>query len=852
MAEAIAALGLAANILQTVEYGGAFVTTAWRIYSSQADANLVKDFDQLRYLTQDFRGILGSLEQSASGVSSTTGLRDRDRDLLRLVANSQRVTEEILDSLDKIGDSTRWKLKKHKAILAAFKLTWNQGHIMKLQSNLEHVRSQLTLHLAHSLRCVTFSRISAIDKSIEINFLVLASGDLLFGKVDAAASRETQEKILRKIAHSVEHLNVRFDQALDLGLGTASVDFVANRIGAERHRNVGESLKLEILSTIYDPSRDDKILEPSTFEIPLARTKTLKERLLSTLAYPDMLVREQSVAKAHEKTFHWIFQSEKQQDRPWASFCQWLEAPDKQLYWITGKAGSGKSTLMRFISQPPATADFSSQPGSPNSEPRCSAFLRRWAGCQPLLVVSFYFWAVGSPMQRSKEGLLRALLHGLLRQVEPAMLASIAPESWEALCLFDENPRPYSEDLLHTTLFRALEFLSASNKICIFIDGLDEFEGEQGDLLGALRDALNAHPIKLCVSSRPWQVFEDAFQDKPSLRLQDLTLADIKAYAHSHLHPDPAFALLRTLEESFADNLVNNIAMKADGVFLWVHLVVASLQKGIKAGDRVSDLQRRLDLLPPDLEALFERMLDDLDPEYLDHAMHYFQLMEASLSILPPNVMVFSYADEEDEAFGAKFPTLPVDTRTFESTRDFMKKRLNSRCMGLLELAEQSEASEGVFVDVSRSRVKYLHRTVRDYIANAKVQEKLNHRARRADHQRFDLHLRLCSAELAFCKTSPIHTALDGERTPMLPDINDSNDPSSNWELTLAAYMIENRKEVWEQVVKLMIKHGAPIRRRHIYKAIRIARSVSTGIPDGDEAICASLEHDLNLMKKEA
>lgn len=154
MAEAIAALGLAANILQTVEYGGVFVTTAWKIYSSQADANLVKDFDQLRYLTQDLRGILDSLKQSSSGFPSTAGLRSRDHDLLRLVAESQRITEEILCSLDKIGDLNKWKFKKHKAILAAFKLTWNQGHIKKLQTKLDHVRSQLTLHLVHSLRCV--------------------------------------------------------------------------------------------------------------------------------------------------------------------------------------------------------------------------------------------------------------------------------------------------------------------------------------------------------------------------------------------------------------------------------------------------------------------------------------------------------------------------------------------------------------------------------------------------------------------------------------------------------------------------------------------------------------------------
>lgn len=757
------------------------------------------------------------------------------------------------------------------------------------------------------------------------------------------------------------------------------------------------------------------------------------------MACPDILFREQSVVKAHEKTFQWIFEEE-QQDLPWESFCQWLETPDKQLYWITGKAGSGKSTLMRYISQPPASGNSSNQPEGQENLPRCSPFLRRWAGSQPLLIASFYFWAVGSPMQRSKEGMLRTLLHELLKEAEPEMIATIAPESWEALCLFDKDPRLYSEDLLQKMLDRALQRLSKDNeicyKICIFIDGLDEFKGEHSDLVGFLRDAVRAFPIKLCISSRPWQVFEDAFQDTPSLKLEDLTLTDITAYIHSHLHPDPAFALLRTLEPSFADNLIDNIAAKADGVFLWVNLVVASLQKGIKAGDPVLDLQRRLDQLPQDLEGLFGRILDDLDPEYFDHAVQYFQLMEASLQVAPPNVMVFAFADEEDKSFGVDFPVGTMDKRIYETTRDVLKKRLNSRCMGLLEIAEQSAESKGVFVDASRSSVKYLHRTVRDYIARVDVQEKLSIRANRALHQTFDPDLRLCSAQLAFCKCSDVLIAPDAGHTPVFPDMSDNivkatfrslsaclhhasevqdaglphmvrlldtlegvcsqfftnyrccnqhfvlvspgryrlargldryerayerreyaftslviqhhvveymrakvrqrphrvaflstnvktkirpifqktilgrekgkysdpnagaalqldgqlhdavvttlpcpatvqlllergadpqythkgralKEPGSYWELALAAYIIVYRENpsqeyVWEQVVRQMVRHGAPVRRSVVHKALRIAQGVrSAGGEDWSEALCDAVETNLKLMKRE-
>lgn len=593
---------------------------------------------------------------------------------------------------------------------------------------------------------------------------------------DAAASRETQDKILEKIAHDTDHLNNRIDQALGPGLGTACIGFITKKLGEERRRDVGESLKSAILGKIYEPESDSSATEPRMFEIPSGKRQSLKEKLLSKMAYPDIHIREQSVAKAHEKTFQWIFEEDKQQGVPWASFCEWLEAPDKKLYWITGKAGSGKSTLMKYVSQLPASNDSSGQPEDPGNQPRCLPFLERGAESKPPLIASFYFWAVGSPMQRSKEGMLRTLLHELLKQAEPEMIATIAPESWEALCLFDEDPRPYPEDLLQRMLSSALERLSDENEISIFIDGLDEFKGEHSDLVEFFRDILSKHPIKLCVSSRPWQLFEDAFHDKPSLKLEDFTLADITAYIESQLHPDPAFALLRTQEPSFADCLVSSIAAKADGVFLWVNLVVASLQKGIKAGDRVLDLQRRLGQLPQDLEGLFGRILDDLDPEYLDHATQYFQLMEASLSVTPPNIMVFAYADEEDETFGVDFPIVPMDKTIFEVTTAVLKKRLNSRCMGLLEITEQSEEPEDVFIDASRSRVTYLHRTVRDYLARADVQETLRLRSRKGlgPHQSFDPHLRLCSAQLAFCKSSHLRIEPDDRYAPVVPDMGDT------------------------------------------------------------------------------
>lgn len=40
----------------------------------------------------------------------------------------------------------------------------------------------------------------------------------------------------------------------------------------------------------------------------------------------------------------------------WNDFVAWLEEGDG-LYWIAGKAGSGKSTLMKYIASHPSTGN---------------------------------------------------------------------------------------------------------------------------------------------------------------------------------------------------------------------------------------------------------------------------------------------------------------------------------------------------------------------------------------------------------------------------------------------------------------------------------------------------------------
>lgn len=92
--------------------------------------------------------------------------------------------------------------------------------------------------------------------------------------------------------------------------------------------------------------------------------------------------------------------------------------------------------------------------------------------------------------------------------------------------------------------------------------------------------------------------------------VQDLTFSDIYKYSSTQI--EMALKNLNQSEfygEEFSGSIAIEIASRAEGVFLWVKLVIESLIKGIERGDGVAQLHRQLDLLPTDLEPLYFNLL---------------------------------------------------------------------------------------------------------------------------------------------------------------------------------------------------------------------------------------------------
>ena len=145
--------------------------------------------------------------------------------------------------------------------------------------------------------------------------------------------------------------------------------------------------------------------------IPFAIGKTYAiEAIIASLKFPGMNDRYEAVVEAHAQTFSWIFSVEESDDQRWDSFTTWLESGE-DLYWINGKAASGKSTLMRYIFCHKATRNH----------------LKTWADYRQLIIPKFYFWSLGLPIQKSQIGLFRSLLYQIFH-ADPDLVDEVLPQ----------------------------------------------------------------------------------------------------------------------------------------------------------------------------------------------------------------------------------------------------------------------------------------------------------------------------------------------------------------------------------------------------------------------------------------
>lgn len=491
--------------------------------------------------------------------------------------------------------------------------------------------------------------------------------------------------------------------------------------------------KQQVLASLNETYSEKKRAEDSA-QLPAVNMKdnletgdveSFSQRLLLQLQFREMDYRYDKISDAHAKTFEWIFRPP--ESPIWSNFVEWL-TNNESLYWITGKPAAGKSTLLKFVYK----------------DSRTQALLRKWAADKKLIVSSFYFWHAGATMQMSQEGFARTLLHSALQQA-PDLIPAVFPNRLETYVLFGHKTAwaaPWTWKELVTAFRSLIKEAGKTMRLFFLVDGLDEFNGNHDELVELVQSFLDPN-VKICVSSRPWNVFEDGFRQRPSLRVEDLTSQDIRHYVRARFLANPGFTQLHMLDPEFADRLIENVTQKSKGVFLWVSLVTDSLLEGLRDGERLTDLEQRLDSLPQDLESLFWAVLSNLNPQQKARTSQILQILRSSLD--PMTLLMMSFADEEDPEHALKIPVATIPLQQATARAEIMRRRLNGCCKGLIE------ASRGCTSYLPDAEIGYLHRTVKDYFDRPEVWTEFV----AMTGPKFYPDVRLCNAQLAMFKISP-------------------------------------------------------------------------------------------------
>jgi hypothetical protein len=286
---------------------------------------------------------------------------------------------------------------------------------------------------------------------------------------------------------------------------------------------------------------------------------------LKSLADAGMYQRLDQIKVAHPHTFEWIFTD------PSAGFDKWLRGTEG-LFWIKGKPGSGKSTLMKYVL------------GNKRTREALSSRTEL-----PLLAMpAFFFYDRGHlESQKSFQGLLRSIIYQILSEI-PALIKVVGDVFRHAIDR--EGHCAWTDADLERALTRIIEQKEIRGCICLFIDALDEYNGDHTGVTRFLKNLVQTSPeqklqIRACASSRPWNVFQTMLGDLSGLAIHDWTKDDIALFVTSRLEET---------KRDDASELFRGITDRAEGVFLWVKLVTDELSQDLINGEPMNDILSKL------------------------------------------------------------------------------------------------------------------------------------------------------------------------------------------------------------------------------------------------------------------
>lgn len=242
----------------------------------------------------------------------------------------------------------------------------------------------------------------------------------------------------------------------------------------------------------------------------------------------------------------------------------------------------------------------------------------------------------------------------------------------------------------------------------IWIDALDECaEYEVRKMVSFFEDLADLADnrdidLKICFASRHYPSVTSRKGVDVVLELQQDHEKDLSRYIEAKLDIGPA-----QMEEVKVE-----LIRKCSGIFLWVVLVVDMLNREYAMG-RVLTLRKRLDEIPSDLHAVYEKVLTN-DEGDSDDIVIVFQLLLGANQPLQPAELLAAFQR-------AKEPQTPLqlwDAEKPPMSSEALQRWVNSSSRGLAEVVRlRSDFGCRPSIDVwFPVVVQFIHESVRDYL----------------------------------------------------------------------------------------------------------------------------------------
>lgn len=315
----------------------------------------------------------------------------------------------------------------------------------------------------------------------------------------------------------------------------------------------------------------------------------------------------------------------------------------------------------------------------------------------------------------------RTLIYNVLESC-PELTPLIFPTHWAKACSMPwqvQKEIPIS----NRDVLRAFDLIIESSRIsdgfrfCFFIDGLDELENtaefSHGDLVDLFHDwhQRSSGHIKMCVSSREYNVFMNGFSPTRRICLHTLTRRDLERFARDRLK------CIKKIE--VMDQVINKILEKAQGIFFWVTLVVNNMRKHIEDGFDSNNMVEQIEVLPTEINDLFTYILDSLGTWAKRKAFLTLAIMlEANLWDLKVPILGYIFLDDYERNMHPDFGlthAIKYDTRRHITARQWTETRLNGICKGLVECCTPS-----FFGQHSEPFLQFGHRSVEEFLSDPK------------------------------------------------------------------------------------------------------------------------------------